>query len=175
MESMLYQGHRFLGGIKYFFDGRESVEDKPCCGRTCTSRTDENVTKVRDLVRSYRRLKVKMTSSVLNLNCQTVHDSEKGFIVSGQRLRTLGCCITTMLPVTLPSPWTNFWPKKVFQWFRSHHTCLTVLESGRVNLLELSGPVQACNGTALYMISLVMRNWYEPCMNWSKFKQSWES
>ena len=28
------------------------------------------------------------------------------------RLRTLGCYITTMLPVTLPTPWTNFWPKK---------------------------------------------------------------
>jgi len=89
---------------KAFLDGRESVEDEPRCGRPCTSKTDENVTKVRDLVRSDRRLTVRMISSVLNLNRQTVHDSEKGFIVSGQRLRTLGCCITTMLPVTLPSP-----------------------------------------------------------------------
>ena len=48
----------------------------------------------------------------------------KWFIVSGQRLRPIGCCITTKLPVTLPFPWTNFWPKKVFQWFRSHHTPL---------------------------------------------------
>jgi len=92
MESMLYQGHRFLGGIKHFLDGRESGEDKLRCGRPCTSKTDKNVTKVRDLVRT-----VRMTSSVLNLNRQTVHDLEKGFIVSGQRLRTLGCCITTML------------------------------------------------------------------------------
>jgi len=45
---------------------------------------------------------------------RSLNDSEKGFIVSGQRLRTLGCYITTMLPVTLPSPWTNFWPKKYF-------------------------------------------------------------
>ena len=123
MESMLYQGHRFLGGIKHFLDGRESVTDEPRCGRPCTRKTDENVTKVRDFVRSDRRLTVRMINSVLNLNRQTVHDSEKGFIVSGQRLRTLGCCITTMIPVTLPSPWTNFWPK-VFQWFRSHHTRL---------------------------------------------------
>jgi len=35
----------------------------------------------------------------------------KRLIVSGQRLRKLGCCITTMLPVTLPTPWTNVWPK----------------------------------------------------------------
>ena len=39
--------------------------------------------------------------------------------VSGQRFRTLGCCITTTLPVTLPSPWKSFWTKRVFQWFRS--------------------------------------------------------
>ena len=35
---------------------------------------DENVTKVRDLVRSDRRLTVRMISSVLNLNRQTVHE-----------------------------------------------------------------------------------------------------
>ena len=44
------------------------------------------MTKVSDLVRSDQRLTVRMISSVLNLNLQTVHDSEKGFIVSGQRL-----------------------------------------------------------------------------------------
>jgi len=89
---------------KAFLDDHESVEDEPRCGRPCTPKTKENVTKVRDLVRSDRRLTVRMTSSVLNLNRQIVHNSDKGFIVSGQRLRTLGCCITTMLPVTLPSP-----------------------------------------------------------------------
>jgi len=32
---------------KAFLDGRENVEDEPRSGRTCTSKTDENVTKVR--------------------------------------------------------------------------------------------------------------------------------
>ena len=41
---------------KTFLDSRESVEDEPRSGRPCTSKTDENVTKVRDLVRSDRRL-----------------------------------------------------------------------------------------------------------------------
>ena len=59
---------------KAFLDGRESVENEPRCGRTCTSKTDENVTKVRDLVRSDRRLTVRMISSVLHLNRQTVHE-----------------------------------------------------------------------------------------------------
>ena len=94
MESIFYQGHRFLCRIKAFLDGRESVEDEPRRGRPCTLKTDENVTKVRDFVRSDRRLTVRMISCVLNLNRQTVHDPEKGFIVSGQRLRTLGCSLS---------------------------------------------------------------------------------
>ena len=56
-------------------DGRECVEDEPRSGRPCTSKTDEYVTKVRALVRSDRRLTVRMISSVLNLNRQTVHES----------------------------------------------------------------------------------------------------
>jgi len=60
---------------KAFLDGRESVEDEPRSGRPCTSKTDENVTKVRDLVRSDRRLTVRVISSVLNLNRQTVHEN----------------------------------------------------------------------------------------------------
>jgi hypothetical protein len=73
MESMLYQGHRFLGGIKHFWMA-VSVEDEPRSGRPCTSKTDENVTKVRDLVRFDRQLTVRMISTVLNLNRQTVHE-----------------------------------------------------------------------------------------------------
>ena len=41
---------------KAFLDGRESVEDEPRSGRTCTSKTKENVSKVRVLARSDRRL-----------------------------------------------------------------------------------------------------------------------
>jgi len=59
---------------KAFLDGRESVEDETRSGRPCTSKTDENVTKVRDLVRSDRRLTVAMISSVSNLNRQKVHE-----------------------------------------------------------------------------------------------------
>jgi len=58
---------------KAILDGREGVEGEPRFGRTCTSKTEENVTKVRDLVRSDRSLTVRMISSVLNLNRQTAH------------------------------------------------------------------------------------------------------
>jgi hypothetical protein len=59
---------------KAFLDGRENVEDEPRPGRPCTSNTEENVTKMKDLVRSDRRLTVRMISSVLNSNRQTVHE-----------------------------------------------------------------------------------------------------
>ena len=85
---------------KAFLDGCESVEDEPCSGRPCTSKTDENVTKVRAVMRSDQRLTVRMIGTIM----RSLNDPEKGFIVSGQRLRTLGCCIMATLPVTLSSP-----------------------------------------------------------------------
>ena len=54
--------------------GRECVEDKPRSGRPCTSETEEYMTKVWALVRSDRRLTVRMIGSELNLNQSTVHD-----------------------------------------------------------------------------------------------------
>jgi len=98
MESMVYQGHRFLGGIKHFWLAM-SVEDEPRSARPCMSKTDENVTKVTDFVRSDRRLTVRMISSVL----RSLNDSEKGFVVPAHRWRTLGCYITTMLRYTAMS------------------------------------------------------------------------
>ena len=59
---------------KAFLDGRDSVEDEPRSGRTCTSKTDENVTKLRAVVRSDRRLTFRMIDSELNLNRRTVLD-----------------------------------------------------------------------------------------------------
>ena len=67
MESMLYQGHTFFffWWHKAFLDGRERVEDKPRTGRPCTSKTDENMTKVRAVVRSDRRLTVRMIGTIV--------------------------------------------------------------------------------------------------------------
>jgi len=49
------------------------VEDEPRAGRPSTSKTDDNVESVRSLVRSDRRLTLRMISSELNLNRFTVH------------------------------------------------------------------------------------------------------
>ncbi|GFV47544.1 uncharacterized protein TNCV_2731431 [Trichonephila clavipes] len=42
--------------FKAFSEGKESIEDEPCSGRPSVSKTAENVVRVRDLVRSHRRL-----------------------------------------------------------------------------------------------------------------------
>ena len=57
---------------KSFLEGREQVEDELRAGRP-TSKTDDNVERVRSLVRSDRRLTLRMISSQLNLNRFTVH------------------------------------------------------------------------------------------------------
>ena len=49
------------------------MEDEPCVGRPSTSKTDDNVERVRSLVRTDRRLTLRMISSELNLNRFTVH------------------------------------------------------------------------------------------------------
>ena len=59
---------------KGFLDGHESVKDEPCYGRPCMSKTDKNVTEVRALMMSDRRLTVRMIGCELNLNHQTIHD-----------------------------------------------------------------------------------------------------
>src|SRR5215469_10282884 len=57
---------------KSFLEGREQVEDEPCAGRP-TSKTDDNVERVRSLARPDRRLTLRMISSELNLNRFTIH------------------------------------------------------------------------------------------------------
>ena len=49
------------------------MEDEPLAGRHLTLKTDDNVERVRSLVRSDRRLTLRMISSELNLNRFAVH------------------------------------------------------------------------------------------------------
>ena len=49
------------------------MEDEPRAGRPSTSKTEDNVERARSLVRSDRRLTLRMISSELILNRYTVH------------------------------------------------------------------------------------------------------
>ena len=52
--------------LKLFKNGREEVEDDPLSGRPSTSNSDKNVSHVRDLLNTDRRLSVRMISETLN-------------------------------------------------------------------------------------------------------------
>jgi len=58
---------------KSFLEGREQAEDEPRAGRPSTSKADDNVERVRSLVRSDCRLTLRMISTELNLNRFTIH------------------------------------------------------------------------------------------------------
>jgi len=58
---------------KFFLEGGEQMEEEPGAGRTSTSKTEGNVERVRSLVRSDRRLTLRMISSELNFNRFTVY------------------------------------------------------------------------------------------------------
>jgi hypothetical protein len=66
-------------------------------------KTEESMTKAMALVRSDLRLMVTVTGSVFNLYNQTVHD----ILTEVLGMWTVGCCITTTLPITLSLPWTS--------------------------------------------------------------------
>ena len=55
-----------------FKEGRKEVEDDQRSGRSSTSRTDENVERVRQKVRSDRRLAVGIVADELSMNSEKV-------------------------------------------------------------------------------------------------------
>ena len=57
---------------KRFVEGREDVEDDPKTGRPCTSTTYSNIEKVRQLVRSDRRLTIRVIASEVGMDKETV-------------------------------------------------------------------------------------------------------
>ena len=52
MENIPYPGHKCTDDSSPFLEGREQLEDEPHAVRPSTSNTDDNVERVRSLVRS---------------------------------------------------------------------------------------------------------------------------
>ena len=72
MENIPYTGYKCSDDTS-FLEGREQVENEHRAGKPSTSKMDDNVERVRSLVRSDRRLSLRMISNELNLNWFTVH------------------------------------------------------------------------------------------------------
>ena len=53
-------------------EGQEEVEDDPWSGRPSTSRTADNIKRMKQMVRAYRRLTVWMIAEELSINKDTV-------------------------------------------------------------------------------------------------------
>ena len=58
--------------VKRFSEGRESVTDEERSGRPATSRTEENIAKIREIVRENRRLTVRSIAEQVNIDRETV-------------------------------------------------------------------------------------------------------
>ena len=59
-----------------FSEGREEVEDDERPGRPVTSRTEEKIQKVSEIVRKDRRLSIRMIADTLNMDKETVRQAE---------------------------------------------------------------------------------------------------
>jgi len=60
--------------VKRFSEGRESVTDEEGSGRPATSRTEENIANVRQIVRENRRLTVRSIAEQVNIDRETVRN-----------------------------------------------------------------------------------------------------
>ena len=58
--------------VKRFSEGRESVTDEERSGRPATSRTEENIANVRQILRTNRRLTVRSIAEQVNVDRETV-------------------------------------------------------------------------------------------------------
>ena len=63
---------RFFEWHKRFVEGREDVEDDSKSERPCTSTTDTNIEKVRQLVLSDRRLTIRVIANEVGMDKETV-------------------------------------------------------------------------------------------------------
>jgi hypothetical protein len=68
LEMMQCQKHKPFAGNKMFSEGSFLVEDEQRSGRPSATRTGDNTTRVRELVRFDRRLTVRMISVQVNTN-----------------------------------------------------------------------------------------------------------
>jgi hypothetical protein len=60
--------------VTHFSEGWASVTDEERSGQPTTSRTEENIAKVRQIVREYSHLTVRSTAEQVNIDTETVRN-----------------------------------------------------------------------------------------------------
>ncbi|GFW82210.1 protein GVQW3 [Trichonephila clavipes] len=68
---------------KAFKEGREEVTDAPRSGRPTTARTEENVDRVREVLRTDRRLSIQQIADTLHMSTFAVH----GVVIEDLQMR----------------------------------------------------------------------------------------
>jgi len=69
---MLRWKRQFYKWVKRFSEGRENVTDEERSERPATSRTEENIAKVRQILRKSRRLTVRSIAEQVNVDIETI-------------------------------------------------------------------------------------------------------
>ncbi|KAF0758182.1 protein GVQW3-like [Aphis craccivora] len=67
-ERKLYPITTVFEWHKRFCVGREEVEDNQWVGRPCSSKTNDNISKINEIVRKYRRLSIQMIAEMVNID-----------------------------------------------------------------------------------------------------------
>jgi len=98
---------------KRFNEGRTSVDDDPHSGRPSTSKTDDNVAKVRQVIRSNRRLTVREVAEEVSISktlCHEIPAENLGMqdLMRGGRID--GCSNMTTRPHIHRSLTVTSWP-----------------------------------------------------------------
>ncbi|EGI66688.1 FLJ37770-like protein, partial [Acromyrmex echinatior] len=81
---------------KAFKEGREEVADEPRSRRQTTARTDENVNRVCEVLRSDRRLSIQYIADTLNMSTFAIH----GIVTENLTSKTRSSFTMTMPPAT---------------------------------------------------------------------------
>jgi len=91
---------------KRFKEGRTSVDDDPRLGRPSTSKTDDNVAKVREVIRSDRRLTVREVGEEVSTSKTVSHE----ILTKNLGRRIDGCSNMTTRPHIHRSLSVTSWP-----------------------------------------------------------------
>ncbi|UYV65532.1 hypothetical protein LAZ67_3004611 [Cordylochernes scorpioides] len=76
---------------KAFKEGREEVADEPRSGRPTTARTDEDVDRVLEVLRTDRRLSIQQIADTLHMSTFVVHGIVTEYLQMRKNLRVLRC------------------------------------------------------------------------------------